>query len=292
MSKGFVTLGIDTDEDRIFYSHALAMSLKNSSPDSEICLIVDKGKSDFVLKQYPDAFDYITELPFGNTGHKDGYHGSNVWQAFYATPFEETIYVDSDTLFLNVNIDDLWDTFSSYDMAFPSIANSYRNVKCRKDRLFDIETHYNFPQLYSSLCYFKRSSPLAIEWFKMADPLYQNWKDLYQKLFNEKRPPTFNKTVVANSVTQLLDVEKEVSAKIDNFYDLHSYGQYLWHYDIPENWTHMLNYWYTDHNELIVENSSIKSGIIHYRDEEFLTEEVYDVIRRQFKAREARKIIE
>lgn len=289
MKKGFITIGIDTDEDRIYYSYLMAMSLKNCSPAAEVCLVVDKGKSDLVPEKYLDAFDYITELPFGNSGHKDGFHGSNLWQVYYASPFDETIYVDSDTLFLNVNIDDFWELFSGYDLAFPNSAASYRNVTCNKDRIFDIEHTYNLPTLYSSMFYFKNDSTTALEWFKMADPCFQNWRSLYQKTFNEKKPLTFDKNIIANIVTYMLDIEKDVSVTIDNFYDLHIYGQYLWHYDIPESWTQMLNYWYTENNELLIENSLIKSGVLHYRDEEFITKEVYDVIRNQFEINKARE---
>ena len=51
MSKGFITLGINTDKDRIFHCYGLACSIKHSDPDSKICLVVDKGKVDFVKKE-------------------------------------------------------------------------------------------------------------------------------------------------------------------------------------------------------------------------------------------------
>jgi hypothetical protein len=53
----------------------------------------------------------------------------------------------------------------------------------------------------------------------------------------------------------------------------------MWNDDIPADWTKMLNSWYTDDQQLIVENSAISNGIVHYRDENFLTKEIIDVIR-------------
>ena len=67
MSKGFITLGIDTEQDKIKYSHALALSIKQSDPKSKFCLVVDKDYSDKVPTEYHEAFDFIVELPFGNT---------------------------------------------------------------------------------------------------------------------------------------------------------------------------------------------------------------------------------
>ena len=116
----------------------------------------------------------------------------------------------------------------------------------------------------------------AIEWFKMADPVFQNWRDMYAKIFNEKRPETFNKNVLTNIVTYLLNQEDNIGIWMDDFYDLDNRSQGLWHSDIPKNWTEMLNSWYTDDGDIIIENHKLSSGIIHYGDEQFITKEIID----------------
>ena len=108
MSRGFVTLGINTERDQLQYNYALACSIKKCDPNAEVCLVVDKGKLDDVPEKYQHVFDYVTELRFGNTAHIDGFHGMNLWQMFHCSPFDETIYLDNDILFQNVNIDILW----------------------------------------------------------------------------------------------------------------------------------------------------------------------------------------
>ena len=279
MSKGFVTIGIDTEVDRIKYSHALALSIKQSDPESEFCLVVDVDGSNKVPSQYHEAFDYIVELPFGNTAFKDGFHGMNLWQLLHCSPFEETIYLDSDTLVKNVNTDILWDQFEPYDMAISPIARTYRNYLTDKTHKFEIELHYDLPKLYNNFIYFKRDSDLAIEWFKMADPVFQNWRDVYAHMFTEKKPVTFDKNLLANITTYLVDRERDISCPINNHYDLDNMSQHHWGEDIPDTWTDMLNYWYTDQHKLMIENSVVNSGIIHYGDENFLTEEIVDAIR-------------
>jgi hypothetical protein len=273
MSRGFITIGIDTDLDKVKYSYTLALSIKNSDPTAEVCLVVDKDKSDLVPKKYFDAFDYIVELPFGNTGHKDGFHGSNIWQLRFCTPFEETIYLDYDTLFVNVDVPLLWEQFQDYDIAMPAIARTYRNRIANKSISFEIENSYDLPTLYSNLIYFKYDAPLANEWFKMADPIFQNWRDVYNVQFTEKKPQTFDKTILCNLVTHYLDAAKDISVVLNNFYDMHSRSQYLWNGDISVNFTDTLNYWTTPNN-IIIENSAIRSGIIHYRDEQFISKEL------------------
>jgi hypothetical protein len=277
-SKGFITIGIDTDVDNVKYSYALALSIKRCDPAAEVCLVVDANKADLVNKKYLHAFDYIAELPFGNTAHKDGFHGSNFWQLLQCTPFDETIYLDYDTILLDVDITLLWDTLAYYDVAVPKYAKTFRGAPLNPLSLFEIETAYGLPLLFNNMFYFKRESKLAIEWFKMADAVFQNWRDVYTALFKDKKPTTFDKNVLANAVTHLLDVEKNIEIHLFNLYDLDNRSQWFWNEDVPVDWTKMLNSWYTDNNRLIIENSMISNGIIHYRDEDFLTLEIIDAI--------------
>ena len=290
-NRGFVTIGIDTDTDQIKYNYLLATSIKLSDPNASVCLIVDKDKSGTVPKKYLHIFDYIAELPFGNTGHKDGFHGSNLWQIIHCTPYDETIYVDNDTLFLNVDVDLLWDKCSSYDLAMPSTALTFRNHILDKRQMFNVEENYDLPTLFSNFIYFKRASPLALEWFKMADPVYQNWRDAYKNRFKDIKPLSFDKTVIANLVTSLLDVEHEVSVDLSFFYDLQNTGQRLWSNDIPSNWTDMLNHWVVGTGEVIIETSAITGGIIHYRDDSFATKGLIDEFVEQFDTERNRRKI-
>lgn len=273
-NRGFVTLGIDTDSDRVRYSYLLATSIKICDPTAQICLIVDKNKTDTVPKKYLDVFDYITELPFGNTGYKDGFHGSNLWQVIHASPFDETIYLDSDTLFMNVDVELLWDRLQSYDLALLNNVKTYRNQNFDKTNTFEIENHYDLPKFFSNFIYFKNASPLANEWFKMADPVFQNWREVYKKSFSELKPSTFDKTLLVNLTNEFLDVGNEISVDIPYFYDLQNRGQGYWNEDIPFEWTAMLNYWTNSRNQILVETHAISSGIIHYRCEDFITKDL------------------
>ena len=58
--------------------------------------------------------------------------------------------------------------------------------------------------------------------------------------------------------------------------------------EVPRNWTDMLNYWVTDNQKIQIENSINSSGIIHYSDETFLTDEVIDVPRSKLITRSKR----
>ena len=99
--------------------------------------------------------------------------------------------------------------------------------------------------------------------------------------FNDKKPDNFQKNLLGNVVTHFMDMESEIGVILNNHYDLHSasHGVFPNPEEIPTNWTDMLNYWVTTNRKIQIENSIINSGIIHYSDETFLTDEVIDVFR-------------
>jgi len=278
--RGFVTLGINTDEDKIRYCYALALSIKACDPDASVTLVVDKGQLGNVQSYYNHAFDYMVELPHGNSAYKDGFHGMNLWQVYHATPYQETIYVDYDTLFVNVDIKNLWNVMSQNDISVPVNALSYRNYPVPKFPRFEYELQYGLPQYFYNLIYFSKSTT-AGQWFKMADPIMQNWRDVYNNQFNDKKPDTFEKNLLGNVTTHFMDMQNEIGVTLNNHYDLHSasHGVFPNPEAIPKNWTDMLNYWVTTNRKIQIENSIISSGIIHYSDETFLTDEVIDVFR-------------
>ena len=292
MSKrGFIIIGINTDVDKMQYAEACALSIKKCDPEASICLLYDDKNSETEnnLSKYTSSFDLAAPLPFGNTGHNDGFHGSNLWQVHQASPYDETIYVDYDTLFINVDVPQLWDTFSPYELAMSNKAMTYRNGQCNVKTQFEYELVANLPKLYNSMIYFKKESKITNEWFKMADPIFQNWRDTYNTVFKDKKPDTFNKNILCNIVTSLLDIEKQISVPVINFYDLEAKSQYLWNNDVSPEWSQNLNYWFANNNHLMIENSIISSGIVHYRDENFLTNEILNEYRTQIDISSRRK---
>ena len=123
----------------------------------------------------------------------------------------------------------------------------------------------------------------------MADAVLQNWREIYSSLMSDKKPPRFSKNILCNIVTHLLDVESNLKVVNNDFYDLHTTSQWLWNNDVPDEWTEVLNYWFPENKKLIIENSIISSGIVHYRDLNFITEEILNEYRTQIDISSRRK---
>lgn len=276
-SRGFITLGIDNETDQVLYSYVLGLTIKKLDPSAEICLVV-ANRDSVVNDEYINFFDYIVELPFGNTASLDGMHASNFWQLIHCTPFDETIYIDADSIVNGIDLDILWDAFSGKSIAMPTSATTYRNTKfCKQDKFY-IETHYGLPTNFGSLVYFNKTHPLAYDWFKMADVIFQNWKDVYPELFDEISPKWFEKNLLINIVTYMMDMDEDVRVNVPFFYDLAPSGQGFWGGTDSDIDMNTLNIWYTDERKLIVENSVVGDGVIHYRDRNFINRKILNVI--------------
>ena len=90
--------------------------------------------------------------------------------------------------------------------------------------------------------------------------------------------------MLGNVATAYVDLTNEIGVNLNNHYDLHRYshGSFPVFEEIPLSWTEQLNYWVTDNRKIQIENSIIGSGIIHYSDENFISDEILDVFRTSF----------
>ena len=111
---------------------------------------------------------------------------------------------------------------------------------------------------------------------------------MYEVYFKEKKPESFSKTVINNLVTTAVDAY-DIGIRLNNVYDIDAHSQQLWNNDTTTNeWTTIFNNWYTPNDQIIIENSLISSGIIHYRDKNFLTDEILNAIRNTFNTKKLR----
>ena len=80
--RGFITLGINSEQDNVRYCYGLACSIKKCDPDASVTLVVDKENGN-VQSYYEHAFDYIVELPTVTVLTKMVFHGMNLWQMYH-----------------------------------------------------------------------------------------------------------------------------------------------------------------------------------------------------------------
>jgi hypothetical protein len=176
VSKGFLVFAQNTsDVDYIQQAYALALSIRWSQQTHNISLVTD----DPVPEEYQSVFDNIIPIPFGNTKQVSAYCAENRWKLYHATPYDETIVLDTDMLLLE-DISDWWKYCSNYDIKYTSRIRNYKMeiVKDLVHRKAFIANRLTSP--YSALHYFKKSQT-AYEFYRVLEFVCNNWEWCWNK---------------------------------------------------------------------------------------------------------------
>ena len=94
MSKGYLLVAMG--DNYIKQACLCALSIKKTQTLSNVSIMT----SDIVPNNYKHLFDEIIEIPWW-TSDRSFYGPEHRWKVFHITPYEETIVLDTDTIFLN-----------------------------------------------------------------------------------------------------------------------------------------------------------------------------------------------
>lgn len=162
MNKGFIYVA---SKQRWFYNMACqsALSLKDCVPDAHITLYTH---NDFIDKKSNIFDNIITEIPV--------HERTKMW-ACAKTPYEKTVYLDSDTFVHSDEIMDLFNYADEYDLSF---VNLEKEVPGNVQWAFadkDLKLQFKY---HGGLFVFRNKS-LVLDfmstWFTEYDKQVNNW---------------------------------------------------------------------------------------------------------------------
>ncbi len=177
------------------FNLALGVRLYNETP---ICLITTKGNLQFISEVKRGYFNHIIELePKDYTLKGVQNHVINKFKLYELTPFDETIYLDADSVWCKGrNANELFEQFKDVDFGFTTYdkeevfpITSERSIfwckegNCINDfnKFFDMNQDALFYHLQASFLYFKKSETakqifdLALEIFQKRDFEFREW---------------------------------------------------------------------------------------------------------------------
>lgn len=267
MTQGYITLATKSADDKqIKQAVLLASSLRLVDATREICLVVDK--IDDVPQKYEDSFDSIIELPYGHYDLTEDI-AINIWQIYYCSPFEETMYMDRRTL-VTTSMDDIWESVIENDYVFNKRTKNYRGEYFVGNEQFFIHNKNNIPNYYTDVFYFGKNETTQ-QFFKMLDVVLKEFRRVYLKVVAEKRPSYFDLNLLINITIKLLGEETRIHGEIP--YTLISLDNLILDdQDLPPDWVDYLSNWVSD-KILKIGNHRV-SGIVCYNSEEFVTDEI------------------
>src|SRR5689334_16550107 len=112
--RGFLTFAQNGETDYLRLAYGLALSLKATQKRTPyLAVAITPGMT--VPEHYRTVFDEVIDIPWGDLAEYDDWKLANEWKAFHLTPYEQTIKLDADMLFLS-DIDDWWDWLSRRDL--------------------------------------------------------------------------------------------------------------------------------------------------------------------------------
>ena len=245
---------------------ALAKSIKKFDSEREVCVVVDKFSD--VPKKHEEVFDYIVELPFGRTDTDNNNLLENFWQVYYCTPFDETIFINTYAL-VTADPDSLWEVQSLDDMVFFTTEDFTGSVgdTTKLTDTADVEMQ----KFGGDVVYFKKSERAA-EFFKMADPVFKNWRHVYRMYTDHIQYRDFNLSILANLIATMLG---EQYHKSDNFsyIDLSQMPASVNDGDDVD-----INFWMDDKFEKVKVNNYSQHGIFVYHMPQLVDDKIMKVI--------------
>ena len=268
MSKGFLVLAQNTlTVDYVRQAYALALSIKATQKEvTSISLVTNE----IVPESYKEVFDHILDIPWGDVAYNPDWKIENRWKLYHVSPYEETIILDTDMLFLD-DISSWWDYCSTSDLKFCTRIKNYKNEVISKDvyhRSAFIENNLTNP--YVALQYFKRSD-FAHAYFKALELVVENWEYFYKKFSPVNTQHWLSIDMSAAVAIKLLGIEDTVdSASPLEFVHMKPAIQNI--RPIPESWQNVL-YCDFDSQGLIVGNYK-QHNLFHYVEKDFLTDQI------------------
>ena len=204
--QGFFTIAQNNDTtDYLRLAYVQAMTIKGTMPGSLYAVAVDKKTLESVTDKHRQVFDYVITIE-DDQAENESWKLSNEWQAFYLTPFKETIKLESDLIFTR-SIAHWWSTFRMRDIVLSTGCRDYQqNISPARDyrRLFDDN---ELPDVYNGLMYF-RYSPDAAEFFWVAREIFSNWNHIKDDLLINCRDDTPSTDVVYAIAAKTIGVER------------------------------------------------------------------------------------
>jgi hypothetical protein len=266
VSKGFVLFAQNTESvNYVTQAYALALSIQYSQKEIKKVSLVTNSP---VPKKYRKVFDQIIPIPWFEEAGNSPLKGEHRWKLYHASPYEETIILDSDMLLVE-DITQWWEYCHQYDVKFCSKIKNYKLDHIEVD-IFHRKAFIanNLPNPYFALHYFKKGE-VAHNFYKVLEFVCNNWQWCYSKFAPLKYQDWLSMDLAAA-------IAIEISG-LDDAVDVCSPLEFI-HMKTPlqgwivnaYSWQDTVSYVLNTKGELIVGNIK-QTKLFHYVEKNFIS---------------------
>ncbi len=269
MSKGFLVLAQNTElVNYVQQAYALALSIKHSQTEvTSISLITN----DEVPDEYKLAFDQIIPIPWFENNADSRYSAEHRWKLYYASPYEETIVLDTDMLLLE-DISSWWKYCENYDLKFCTRIKNYKLevVNDTVHRKAFIANH--LPNVYFALHYFKKNRA-AYEFYKVLEFVVNNWQWCWDTFAMKNYQEWLSMDLASAIAIDIMGLNNEIADSCSPLEFIHMKPPIQGWPIVPHSWQDAVPFVLNSRGELVVGN--IKQGkVFHYIEKNFLSTKI------------------
>lgn len=263
--KGFVVFA--EGEEYVRQSYLAALSIKASGNQFPISIVT----SDTVCEKYSWIFDKIIDIPWYKPA-KSRLKTENRWKVYHATPYYETIVLDSDVLVLQ-DLEYFWNFVQNYNLYYPTQVFTYRKELITSDYYRKAFTANNLPNFYNVMHYFKKND-WTKQFFEWVETVTNNWELFYGHYCSRQYPISPSMDITTAIVSKILDCDTEISNQSQES------PQIVHMKPRAQNWKNPKSKWQDKVGVYLTEDLTLKIGnhrqdtVFHYTENNFVTDEL------------------
>lgn len=270
MSKGYLILAQNNSKaNYVSMAAACALSIKTTqSKVNNVTLITDV--LDAVPHHCRDVFDNILPIEWFDDAYESEWKIENRWKLYHQTPYEETVILDSDMLFLS-DVSHWWDYMEkNFDLLITDKVFTYRNEIIKDSYYRKVFKENNLPNCYSAFTYFKKSD-LAKEFWFLVELIVKNWKDFYNVFLPESKPKFLSIDVAFALAVKIMGIEDQVFSSFEYPTFTHMKSRDQGWREYSDSWLDHAGSYMNDKCRLKIGNYQ-QTGIFHYTEKDFFNE--------------------
>lgn len=257
MSKGYLLVALG--KTYVEQAYLCAKSIKETQKINNVSIVT----SDKVPSQFSDVFDKIIEVPWHDKDSKSFYITEHRWKVFHITPYEETVVLDTDIVFID-DVSHWWKYLSKKDIAFTTQVLDYRARLINNDHYRKAFTANSLPNIYCAFHYFKKND-VALEYYKSLEQVCTN-HEKYYSVFVPKQTPKKSSMDINHAINILKT--GHVDYELDCLKFTHMKSKIQGWENCSDNWIDTLPYYIGENFDIKLGNFK-QHGILHYTEQQF-----------------------
>lgn len=264
-NKGFLIYA--SGEEYVKQAYLCALSIIASNNQYPISLVTDTQ----IIEKYKTVFDKIIETPW-NTSTDSRFHTENRWKLYHATPYEETIVLDSDIL-VQKDLEPFWKLMKNYDLYYPTRVFTYRKDLVTNNYYRKAFVANNLPNVYNTLHFFKKCEK-SKEYYAWLETISNNWELFYGNFCKNYYPKQPSMDITCAIAAKIMDIDTEITnLKMDLPMIVHMKPA-------VQNWENAISKWqdrvgvYVNNNLDLKIGNHLQDTVFHYTENDFVTDDI------------------